>query len=409
MSAQPILAAANILIWTLGLSLAVLVAYLAFLTVAALRAPARTPIRPGDPLREFAFLIPAHNEELLLPYLLNSLSEMDYPATQYKVVVVADNCTDATAEIARAMGAAVYERFDSNHIGKGYALQWLLDCLWQASVPFDAAIVLDADSVVSSSFLRTMNSIFNDGGRVVQAHYSVLEPEKTWAVGLRSAALAAVHYLRPQARMVIGASAGLKGNGMLFHREILRRHRWTASVTEDIEYHMTLILSGERVRFAPDAVVQAEMPDGLRASRTQNARWEQGRLELAARYVPQLARTAWAGIRRKGDASPIVLLDAIMEHIIPPFSMLVALSLLFFLAAALVSSVPAMLLAALLLLAEFTYLLVGLVMSGASRRVYLSLLYAPAFLAWKCWLYMRVLLHIERQGWVRTARLGEGD
>ncbi len=98
-----------------------------------------------------------------------------------------------------------------------------------------------------------------------------------------------------------------------------------------------------------------------------------------------------------------------MEHIIPPFSMLVVLSLVFLLAAALLGSAPALLLAAFLFVGELVYLLAGLVMSGASRSVYLSLLYAPAFLAWKCLLYMRVLLHIERQGWVRTARLGEGD
>ncbi len=256
--------------WTLGIALASLVADLIFLTVAAAFAPSRTRIPEGDPLHDFAFLVPAHNEELLLPSLLSSLGQLDYPATRYKVYIVADNCTDNTAEIARAIGASVYERFDTEQIGKGYALQWLLEQLWHDEASFDAAIVLDADSVVSTNFLRTMNAIFSDGGRVVQAYYSALEPEKTWAIGLRAAALAAVHYLRPQGRMVIGASAGLKGNGMLFHRDILRQHRWSASVTEDIEYHMTLILAGESVLFAPDAVVQAEMPSGLhRVSHTE--------------------------------------------------------------------------------------------------------------------------------------------
>jgi len=222
--------------WMLGALLTFLVAYLVFLTLAAQRAPVRTPKGVGDSLHQFAFLIPAHNEERLLPTLLLSLGALDYPTSRYSVHVVADNCTDLTAETAKDMKAIIHERFDATQIGKGYALQWLLDRLLLSQVPFDAAIILDADSVVSANFLLVMNEKLNCGGRVVQAYYPALNPEHTWAVGIRAAALAAIHYLRPQGRTAIGASAGLKGNGMLFHRTILQRHRWSASVTEDIEY-----------------------------------------------------------------------------------------------------------------------------------------------------------------------------
>jgi cellulose synthase/poly-beta-1,6-N-acetylglucosamine synthase-like glycosyltransferase len=292
-------------------------------------------------------------------------------------------------------------------VGKGYALQWLLDRLWSAQVPFDAAIVLDADSVVAPNFLRVMNARLHAGEQVVQAYYAALAPEQAWTVGMRAAALAAIHYLRPQGRMVIGGSAGLKGNGMLFHRTILQRYRWTASVTEDIEYHMTLILAGERVTFAPDAVVQAEMPDGLGAARSQNVRWEQGRLELARRYTPQLLRAAWQGRGGRGVASPVVLLDAVMEHLIPPFSLLVGLTLVLLLVAWAAGSTAGLLLALLLGMGEVTYLLAGLHLARAPQSVYAALLYAPLFLAWKCLLYLRVLLRVERQGWVRTTRISE--
>lgn len=395
--------------WTLGVLLAAMVAYLVFLTIAALGAPERTAIQPGDPLHRFVFLIPAHNEERLLPTLLTSLSELDYSPSHYSVHVVADNCTDCTAEIARAMQAVAHERHNTEQVGKGYALQWLLDRLLHEAVAFDAAIVVDADSVVSPNFLRVMNAKLSRGERVVQAYYAALAPERAWAVGIRAAALAAIHHLRPQGRMVIGASAGLKGNGMLFHRTILQKHRWTASVTEDIEYHMALILAGERVEFAPDAIVQAEMPSGLRSAQTQNIRWEQGRIELARRYVPQLLRASWAARKAPGVVSPLVLLDAVMEHVIPPFSLLVGMSLLLLLIAFVLNSTAGILLAVLLLLGEIGYLLTGLILSRASQRVYLSLLYAPAFLVWKCLLYLRVLLRIDRQDWVRTARVGEGE
>jgi 1,2-diacylglycerol 3-beta-glucosyltransferase len=397
------------LFWTFGILMAYMVAYLMFLTFAAQRAPVRTTISSGDPMHQFVFLIPAHNEERLLPTLLTSLGELDYPPSHYTVHVIADNCTDRTAEIARGMKAISHERFNTTQVGKGYALQWLLDQLLLSEVPFDAAIILDADSVVSPNFLRVMNAKFNHGGRVIQAYYAALAPERTWAVGMRAAALAAIHYLRPQGRMTIGASAGLKGNGMLFHRTLLQQHRWSASVTEDIEYHMALILSGERVLFAPDAIVQAEMPSGLRAARSQNIRWEQGRIELARHYIPRLLQATWVGIRGQGVASPLVLVDAVMEHIIPPFSFLVGMSVLLLLTAFFLGSSLGILLAVLLLLGESSYLLAGLIMSGASKEVYFSLLYAPAFLLWKCWLYLRVLLRVDRQDWVRTARIGEGD
>jgi cellulose synthase/poly-beta-1,6-N-acetylglucosamine synthase-like glycosyltransferase len=395
--------------WTLGTLLATMVAYLVFLTVAALFAPSRTPLHSDDPLHQFVFLIPAHNEERLLPTLLKSLSALDYPRSHYCVHVVADNCTDRTAAIARELDAITHERFDTNHVGKGYALQWLLGRLWQQEMPFDGAIILDADSIVSPNFLRVMNAKICRGGRVVQAYYAALAPEQSWAVGLRAAALAAIHYLRPQARMVINASAGLKGNGMLFRRVILQQHSWSESVTEDIEYHMALLLAGERVLFAPDALVRGEMPAELRTARTQNIRWEQGRVELAYRYVPQLLRAAWASLRGRGVTSPLVLLDAVMEHVIPPFSLLVALSVLLFFAAILLGSTAGILLALSILIGEIGYMLASLMMSRAPRQVYFSLLYTPAFLLWKCWLYVRVLLRMDRQEWIRTTRIGEGS
>jgi cellulose synthase/poly-beta-1,6-N-acetylglucosamine synthase-like glycosyltransferase len=391
--------------------LAFLVAYLMLLTVTAWRAKRHTEPLPADPQHRFLILVPAHNEEKLLPSLLDNLAQLDYPQSLYAVHVVADNCSDKTAVIARQHQAIAHERHNQELLGKGYALQWLLQQL--ANEPHDAIVILDADTVVSQNFLRVMDARLARGERVIQAYYAVRNPESGWSASLRYAALAVLHYLRPQGRMVLGGSAGLKGNGMVFTADIMRQHQWSSSVTEDIEFHMTLLLDGERVAFAPDAVVWAEMPDSLEQSRTQNVRWEQGRLEMAKLYVPQLLKKGWQE-RRNGRF--FTLFDAAMEHIIPPFSILTGLSIL-----ALGGSTVAyitqrlfpngsnlglisLLLGIGTLIGQVVYLIAGLRMVNAPKSVYKTLLYAPAFIVWKIWHYIKMILGKDRQGWVRTAR-----
>src|SRR5262245_398722 len=131
-----------LLIWCVEALLALTIGYLLLLTVAAAFAARRTPPRAGSPTQRFLFLIPAHNEERLLPSLVENLSRLDYPRELYAIHVVADNCTDRTAELARAGGAIAHERFDSENAGKGYALQWLLQQIWERQEPHDALIIL---------------------------------------------------------------------------------------------------------------------------------------------------------------------------------------------------------------------------------------------------------------------------
>ncbi len=388
------------MLFSLQAVLAVLVGYLGVLTVAAVRAPRATRQDPGTQERKrFIILIPAHNEETLLPQLLANLSDLDYAKENYAVHVVADNCTDRTAEAAWQTGATVYQRFHDTLKGKGYALQWALQNIWDAHEPHDAIVILDADSLVSRNFLSVMNARLLNGERVIQAYYAVRDPEQSWGVSLRYAALAVLHYLRPQGRMVLGGSAGLKGNGMVFAAEVLRQHPWSASLTEDIEYHMRLILSGERVTFAPDAVVWAEMPGSLRDSHTQNVRWERGRMEMIRKYVPQL-------LQKSIEQRNFVLFDAAMEQLIPPFSILAGASVASFAGALLLikKSRLAFFAATALLLGQGVYLLTGLALVRAPKKVWQALLYAPVFVAWKIWLYVRVALGLDQQGWVRTKR-----
>ncbi len=374
-----------------------IVGYLLMLTGAALFARRRSPQRAGAPTHRFAILVPAHNEERLLPSTLASLHAMDYPSELFQVYVVADNCNDRTAELARKGGAHVYERFNTQLVGKGYALEWLLEKVWADQAEHDAIVILDADTVVSPNFLRVMDARMAQGERAIQAYYAVRDPESSRSASLRAMALAVLHFLRPQGRMVLGGSTGLKGNGMVFSADIMRKHRWPASLTEDIEYHMALILDGERVMFAPDAQVQAEMPDTLNSSQSQNVRWERGRVEMVQNYVPRLLREA---VRRRS----FLLFDAAVEQLIPPYSVVAGASVAGLAAAAALRSRPGMLLGMALIKGQVVYIFTGLALARAPRQVYLTLLYAPFFVLWKIWLYIRVLLGRNTQDWIRTRR-----
>jgi cellulose synthase/poly-beta-1,6-N-acetylglucosamine synthase-like glycosyltransferase len=149
------------------------VLYLLVLTVAACLNPKRRQIDgvyQGErtPGARFVVLIPAHNEELLLGKVLKKLGEQDYPATHWEMVVIADNCEDGTAAIAREAGGRVFERHDLENRGKGQALNWLMTGALRAwERPYDAVVVLDADSVVNPDFLWFMNEELGRGGRGV--------------------------------------------------------------------------------------------------------------------------------------------------------------------------------------------------------------------------------------------------
>ncbi len=401
--------------------LAFLVGYLLLLTIASWNAPRKKITQKETPRFRFRILIPAHNEERLLPDLLASLEKLDYPKDLFHVHVVADNCTDQTARLVQQSSARVHLRTDRQHLGKGYALNWLMEQLKQAGEPHDALVFLDADSVVSPNFLQVMSNHLERGERAIQAYYAVRNPEQSWTGSLRYAALAVLHFLRPQGRMALGTSAGLKGNGMVFSADLTKRYTWSSSLTEDIELHMALLLDGERVTFAPEAVVWGEMPNKLASSASQHMRWERGKKQMARSYVPKLLLTAvkelWAGRPRHA----FLLWDAVMEFLQPPFSILALASLVSLVVSLAIFTfelvAPQMdrmgsgglatlsvFLAVGLVLGQGLYLFAGLYSVSAPRRVYFNLLNAPRLMIWKAWQMFVVLLDRGQTSWVRTNR-----
>ena len=384
--------------------------YLGVLTLAGWRAFRRpsSDTEETQARHRFAVLIPAHDEEQLIGATLKSLAELDYPASHYSVHVVADNCSDATAEVAAIFGATVHERRDADNPGKGPALAWLLDQLRHEGADYDAVAVLDADSVASRSFLRVMDRRLVAGDRAVQGFYAVRDQERTWVTSMRAAALSVRHYLGPLARTSLGGSAGLRGNGMVFTAELVQSTSWSGHLVEDLEFEARLLLDGDRVAYAPDAVVEAEMPDRLADARTQNERWEGGRLAVTRRYAPALARAAL----RPGTRNRLACADAAVDHLVPPLSVVVgatavtaAASVLLWLQRSTRLSRTNLALVTASAAVQGGYLASGMRMVGAPAAVWRSLLRLPVYLPWKLAIWLRaVLAGGTPTAWVRTTR-----
>lgn len=383
--------------------------YLGLLTGAAWAARRRggeATELPAQAGHRFVVLIPAHDEERGLGTTLDSVAQLDYPPDLFSVHVVADNCTDATAAVARRHGVHVHERVDALAPGKGPALSWLLRRLDATGVAYDAVAVIDADSSVSAGFLRVMDARLARGDRVVQGYYGVRDVEGSWVVALRGAALAARHYLRPLGRTSLGGSAGLHGNGMVFSAEVMHDRSWSGHLTEDIELEAELLLDGERVAFAPDAQVAAEMPVGLAGARSQNERWERGRVEVAKRYVPRLLQ----GPRDAPMPHRLRCVDAAVDHLVPPLSMVAAATVATGLLSGLLWVTRRTALSRFNLVVSLAvggtqaaYVASGLHMTGAPRSVWISLLRAPLFVLWKLPLWLQALV-AGPTSWIRTAR-----
>jgi hypothetical protein len=343
-------------------------------------------------------LVPAHDEERGIGATLTSLSSSYYPEERCRTLVIADNCSDATAARAREAGAEVWERVNPDELGKGFALAWALDRLQAETDAFDAVVVLDADCLASPNMLTKIDDALRSGARAVQVSCEVGNPGDSHASALRFAAFALMGTVRPLGKRRLGLSCGLFGTGMAFTRELLSREPWTATgLAEDGEYHLRLVEAGERVEFIPGVWVRSAMPTSLGRSIEQQARWEKGKLELIHRWSPRLVAS---GLARRD----VVRVHAGLEHLVPPQSLLAAGSLSSGLAGLLFGSKLLFRLSVATLTAQLAFVLGGLRIVRAPAEVYGALVIAPALILRKIALYARLAARRGPTSWVRAER-----
>lgn len=370
-------------------------AYLALLTLLSWRLPS-----PGRSSRQLCFdvIVPAHNEEAGIARTVSSLLAMDWPSSHFRVLVVADNCSDATASVARAAGAHALERQDLTLRGKGYALAYAFASSMRDGFA-TAVVVVDADAEVSANLLEAFAVRIERGARSIQALYGILNPWSSWRTQLITIAKGAFHVVRSRARERLGLSCGVRGNGWCVTHALLREvpYRYY-SLTEDVEYGIALGLAGCRVEYAGEAHADADMASSEKTARTQRQRWEKGRFQLVrASTIPLLL----AAFRRRS----LVCLDLAFDLIVPPLSYLALNIALLGLAAGILSlrnpsatfwAWWALACAATL----FLHVLRGWQLSGMGIRGLMALAHVPGFILWRIWL----LLRRKTSEWVRTER-----
>ena len=243
-----------------------------------------------DKQHKFMTIIPAHNEEKVVANLVESLKKLDYPIDLYDIYVIADNCTDKTAEVAKKAGAIVYERFDEAHKTKGHALQWFLAQKIEEDAPYDAFCIFDADNIVDENFLKVMNKKLCQGEEVVQGYKDIKNPSDSWVSAGYAIFYWTMHRFYHLARYNIGLSPLMNGTGFMVKFDVIKPQGWnTKTLTEDIEFSLKRIIEGKKLGWARDAIVYDEQPVGFKQSWTQRSRWTVGHMQCLKEYTKPLA------------------------------------------------------------------------------------------------------------------------
>jgi len=365
--------------------------------LALLPGRRRREAPPGTRPR-VAILIPAHNEEETLGETLAPLGPELQPGD--RIVVVADNCTDRTAHVARSAGATVVERHDLTHRGKGFALDFGVRSL--RDDPPEVLIVLDADSLVGSGSVERLARSALETGRPVQARYCFEPPPDGGTISHLSAlGLAFKNFIRPLGLSRIGVPCPLTGSGMAFPWEVIRDVPLaTGNLVEDLQLGIDLALQGKGPRFCPQAVIRSRLPGRSRAFLSQRTRWEQGHLRTLFTQVPRLVGKAL----RRGR---IGLLGMALDLAVPPVALLmVCWGMITLLAGAAAwiggPRVTLEFLVASGVVAGGTILVCWCVF--CRREIpWTTLLYIPVYMLRKLPIYAGMLISRQRE-WVRTER-----
>ncbi len=387
------------LLWTILALGLVLLSLPGSLELALLTLGGVLPYRPlrGDkkvqenPLN-IAVVIPAHNEETGISTCVEGLQACAPGHGTFTIIVVADNCTDATAEKAATAGAQVLVREDNARRGKGYALDFAFRHLLPQG--FDAFIVVDADARVESNFIAEFQRMFQAGAEAIQCRYRVDNPGISLRTRLMNVAWLAFNVLRPRGRERWGLSVGLLGNGFGLNRATVEAVPYNAgSVAEDLEYHLHLVRAGRRVRFADSTTVWSVVPITSQVAKTQRVRWEGGRFLMIGTLAWPLFCEVFKGHFRR--------LEPLLELLLLPLAFHVLL-----LIAALLPPV----------VWSRTYGLIGLTLVGLHvlAAIYvgrggwkdlLALVVAPFYILWKLTLFKRLVKSAHHDAeWVRTER-----
>lgn len=286
--------------------------------------------KPAKKKHKYAILIAARNEKNVIGNLLDSINKQDYPSDLITTFVVADNCTDNTAEIARKHGAVCYERFDTEHRTKGFALEFLLDKIEEdyGRMSFEGYFIFDADNLLNTDYISRMNDAFDEGCKIITSYRNTKNFDENWI-----SSTYALHWIRSiranhRARSVLRLATNIQGTGFLFTNEIVKNGWHYTSLTEDRALTADAVAQGYQITYNDTAMFYDEQPTSLKVALRQRTRWSKGHLQAFVESGPYLfiniflgkwyVRTKWGEVsvnKKKKNKSFKDLILNIIENI----------------------------------------------------------------------------------------------
>ncbi len=237
--------------------------------------------KPAKKNHKYAILIAARNEEEVIGNLVDSIRRQDYPKELVDIFVVADNCDDDTAKVARELGAICYEREDKEHRTKGFALQFLVECIRRdfGIDSYEGYMIFDADNLLQKDFIAKMNDAFDAGEKIVTSYRNTKNFDDNWI-----SASYGLHWLRTvrqehRARSFYHLATRIQGTGFLFANELIRNGWNYTSLTEDRAFCADAVANGYKISYQNDAVFYDEQPVDMKIAMRQRIRWAKGHLQ----------------------------------------------------------------------------------------------------------------------------------
>ena len=350
--------------------------------------------RTQSPLPRLAVVMPAHNEASGIAACVTNLQASLDKTTGCSLIVIADNCEDATAAYAAEAGARVLVRQDTVNRGKGYALDYAFKTLLAEN--YDGFIVIDADSRVDDALALNFQLAFAQGADALQCRYRIANPQASRRARLQNVAWLAFNDLRLSGREKLNVSVGILGNGFALSRAVLEAVPYEAgSIAEDMEYHLRLVKAGYQVHFLDTVTVYSDAPNQGDNAAVQRSRWEGGRFRLIMDHVPALFMGVLQGQSR--------LLEPLAELLLLPLAYHVLLLLLTLL-------IPLPLLqyyAAAGLLLVVAHVLIAIRLGGGGFDDIKALATVPFYILWKLTLMPKLWRNARNNAqWQRTDREG---
>jgi cellulose synthase/poly-beta-1,6-N-acetylglucosamine synthase-like glycosyltransferase len=370
--------------------------YLYLLTLASC-LPIRLKPAPPDSVR-FAVAITASNEEAVIADTIRTIQTADYPSEYLKIYVVADHCSDATAQHAREAGATVFERVAGERKGKGASLSWLFQRIFEQTDDIQAVAIFDADTSVDAHFFTVMSHQLAQGDIAIQGKHIIRNHRDGWLPSLIWAMFIIDNRFQNQGRANLGLSAKNMGDSICFRAEVLQRYGWGSGLTEDYALRQRLLVDGICIAYTPDAIGYGDAVLDWRLAHSQRSRWLRG-VQRANRGIT--GRLLRQGLIRRS----LPLLEGALQVIMPSYSTLTLLAVIltalsWLISTSLFSWLPWAFTGVTLALFFFPFL--NLALEKAPVKAFLVILTGPVYILWRSWLKLYATLTEKDDTWIKT-------